>query len=114
MKPGLAQIIGRAITRVVVAKAPHGPGTQVVLVFADGESFDLYGAHVSCTSGIDLPGCPGLDHIEATRPGSIIAVYCERTRCLVDRAFVTLLPEVGGMHRGGRRTLAFRPMRAQR
>ena len=75
MKPGLAQIVGRTISRIVVAQATYGPGTQVVLEFEDGTSFELYGTQFSCASGVDQPGYSLGTLIEQRRPQSVIAVH---------------------------------------
>lgn len=75
MKPGLAQIVGRTISRIVVAQATYGPGTQVVLEFEDGTSFEFHGTQFTCASGVDAAGYSLGALIEQSRPHSITAVY---------------------------------------
>lgn len=75
MKPGLSEIVGRTISRIVVAHMPHGPGTQVLLEFEDGMSFELYGTQFTCGSGV-MPLAHSVSRrVEAQRPETITAVY---------------------------------------
>jgi hypothetical protein len=53
MKNGLAQIVGRRISGVAVARSPNSPRHQVFLVFEDGTRFEFWGDNFSCCSGVD-------------------------------------------------------------
>lgn len=53
MKAGVADIVGKQITGVVVADNERPPRQQVFLLFSDGTSFEFYGDQFSCTGGLD-------------------------------------------------------------
>ena len=73
MKNGLAQIVGRRIAGVVVAKSPRGPRQQVFLVFEDGTRFEFWGENFSCCSGLDEAA--GVLPYVRSAGGEIVDVY---------------------------------------
>jgi hypothetical protein len=54
VKDGVRELIGRTITRVIVAENPRQPNTQVFLVLNDGTYYEFYGS-VNSASG-SMPG----------------------------------------------------------
>lgn len=56
MKSGIAGIVGRAISRVVVAQNSVAPKQQVFILFTDGTYFEFWGESFSCNAAIDF-GC---------------------------------------------------------
>jgi hypothetical protein len=74
MKDGIEQIVGRAITAVVVSHNNNAPSRQVFLVFSDGTSFELWGNDLHCAGGLDRQGMPEvIAHLE--RRGSQFITY---------------------------------------
>lgn len=56
MKDGLGYIIGKRIQAVLVAEGESDPRQQVFLVFEDGTTFEFWGQHFSCASGVTRGG----------------------------------------------------------
>src|SRR6185437_571824 len=73
MKSGIAQIVGRRISSVVVAQSPRGPRKQVVLVFDDGTRFEFWGDNFSCCAGLDEAA--GLLPYVKSAEGEIVDAY---------------------------------------
>lgn len=56
MKDGLAKILGKTISGVVVASKDREPKQQVFLTFTDGTYFEFWGEQFSCAGGVDDGG----------------------------------------------------------
>lgn len=56
MKNGIAGIVGKTISRVVVAENSVAPKQQVFILFTDGKYFEFWGESFSCNAAIDF-GC---------------------------------------------------------
>ncbi len=82
MKNGLAEIIGKTIADVIVARhRPHrDPANQVFLVFDDGSYFEFWGADFNCNGGVDLGGVAEVsDCVERIHGSKIVATYPTRS-----------------------------------
>jgi hypothetical protein len=95
VNPGLAQVVGRRISGVVVAEGPRAPRQQVFLVFDDGTRFEFWGEWFSCCSGVTKSD--GLAEYVEMVGGKIVQIYGalgdrgqKRARELHSRAVATM------------------------
>jgi hypothetical protein len=74
IKSGISKIIGKTVSDVVVAEGNEAPRRQVILVFSDGTSLELWGADINCPGSL-YPGGVDAATKYVQRIGAQITVY---------------------------------------
>lgn len=77
MRDSVRQIIGKTVTSIVVAESDSTPRNQLFLVFDDGTSFEFWGEHCQCASGLDGDGVKEILAYIKRSNGEVITVYSD-------------------------------------
>lgn len=86
MKGDFEKIIGKTITSVVVATNNQHHNDQVLLVFSDGTSFEIYGSSFSGASGLDRGGVADACSY-AKKCGGHVSVYPPNEQATLETSF---------------------------
>ena len=77
MKSGIADVVGKQISGVVVATNARSPQQQLFLMFADGTYLEIWGSSFTCAGGLDRGGSAEAIEYVLKCGGQVTAKYGE-------------------------------------
>ena len=75
MKSGVAEIVGKQVTGVIVAKNSRAPEQQLFLTFSDGTYFEIWGSSFNCAGGVDKGGVQSAASYIQKNGGTVVDTY---------------------------------------